>query len=78
MMKDLPCENYSVFCDQLSALLESRELNLENDRTDRYIEALIAWLKDTHGGRGFFVESNKPYLLWEDLIVLLRAAAIYE
>lgn len=77
-MSDLSCTDYITFCDQLSALLNSREFDIENEQTEKYIEALVAWLKDTHGGKGFFKEYNESYILWEDLIALLRAAAMYE
>ena len=71
-------KTYLEFCVTLEHCLAKNEFSSENDRTDRFSEAMHAWLMDTKGGGGFFDGKNEKCISWNDLIKLLKASAIYE
>lgn len=51
--------------------------HVENPTTDRYLEALSAWVNDSgHEAAGWPLTSDPPR--WSDIAAMLAAAVVYE
>ena len=71
-------KDYLEFCAELKELLNEDDFLTENVRTADFLEAMQAWLIDTKGGDDFFETPQEHNILWDDLIKLIRASAMYE
>jgi len=73
--------NYKEFCEELGKILKDQYdegFPQENIRTVDFIEAMQAWLTDTHGGQKFFSDFHEKRVSYRDLLELIRAAGMYE
>lgn len=70
-------KTYKDFCNQLASR-DQEGLVVENTETNAFLDAMLAWLKDTNGGDNFFEGNSEEYILWSDLWALIQASSIYE
>jgi hypothetical protein len=65
------------FIDKLARDVAVHRGEVENPTTDRYLEAMSAWVRDSgHEAAGWPLTNDPPK--WSDIAAMLSAAVVYE